>query len=103
MRQNKQRFCGTYLFSFPEMPLCSAALRQSCKWPISLFQVIQTVCSVTAFCYPGIAGGQDTNMKANKLGKPKEDIRNKLLNNILFYPSSYAKAPLKCTHCDDNE
>lgn len=103
MRQNKQRFSGAYLFSFPEMPLCSAALRQSSKWPISLFQVIQTVCSVAGFCYLGIVGGQDTNVKANKLGKPREDIRNKLLYNIWFNSSSYAKTPLKCTHCDDNE
>lgn len=82
MRQNKQRFCGAYLFNFTEMPLCSAALRQSSKWLTSHPQVTHAVCNMTAFCCPGTRFGQVTKVKANELCKSKKDIRN---NYIIFY------------------
>lgn len=92
MRQNKWRVCSAYLFL--EMPRSSAELRESSKRLTSHLQVIRAACSVTTFYYLGIVFGEDTRVEANELCKSKEDIRNQLLNYILFHPPSYAKTPM---------
>jgi len=101
--QNKPGFCCAHLFYFPERPQSSAAFSPSSKWFISHLQLSQAVCNGTAFYYLGIVFGEATRVEANELRKSKEDIRNKLLNYILFHPPSYAKTPLKRSHCVDNE